>query len=230
MRSPAKPLFALLLMLAPVSAPVPALANTAPLALTGPLAAAAQQSMSTPGIDADEAAAIVGAILADSSSNPAGPVDAQEKALLEALGKQGAPAVPVTINGRRATIGPLQPEAGRFIQLVFGSTPDAAAILRSGNPEFLQHMARIYGLPNQALINQMRALMAQDLMAAWRDSTFGNKYEPLRKRIGTAVNAYEVSSPTTRKSGRRLLYSAMGDVDRQANNSVPDFLYNWLKD
>lgn len=56
---------ALLLILASV----PALANTAPLTLTGPLAAAAEQSLSTPGIDADEAAAIVGAILADSWTN-----------------------------------------------------------------------------------------------------------------------------------------------------------------
>lgn len=56
---------ALLLILASL----PALANTAPLALTGPLAVAAQQSLSTPGIDADEAAAIVAAIPTDSSTN-----------------------------------------------------------------------------------------------------------------------------------------------------------------
>ena len=211
-------------------APAPALANAAPLALTGPLAAAAQQSMSTPGIDADEAAAIVAAILADSSTNPTAPVDPTEKALIDALVKEGAPTVAVTINGRRATIGPLQPEAGRLLAMIFVGVNDPAPFLRSGNPEFLQHMARIYSLPNQTLVNQMRRTMAQDLMAAWRDSTFGNSYEPLRKRIGTAVNAYEVSSPATRKAGRRLLYSAMGDVDRQANNSVPDFLYNWLKD
>lgn len=52
-----------------ILASLPALANTAPLALTGPLAVAAQQSLSTPGIDADEAAAIVAAIPTDSSTN-----------------------------------------------------------------------------------------------------------------------------------------------------------------
>lgn len=73
-------------------APLPALANPAPLALTGPLAAAVGQTAATPGIDADEAAAIMAAIMAGSASNPATAINAEEQALLQALSKARAPS------------------------------------------------------------------------------------------------------------------------------------------
>lgn len=221
---------AVLLMLAPAAA----LANTpqassGPLTLTGPLAAAVGQSAATPGIDADEAAAILGVILEGSSANPAAAISAEEGALLQALSTARAP-VAATLDGRPAQIGPLQPEAARFMDLAFKGKPNASPALQAGNPELLLHLARIYGLPQQDLKNQSRWLMATDLMQAWRGSTFGNKYEPLRQKLTTASRLYDTATPTTRKSGRRLLYSAMELVDQQANASVPDFLYGWLKD
>lgn len=209
-------------------APLPALANPAPLALTGPLAAAVGQAAATPGIDADEAAAIMAAIMAGSASNPATAINAEEQALLQALSKARAP-FPVTLDGRPATIGPLQPEAARFMDLIFRGNPNAGAQLQAGNPELQLHLARLYGLPDQGSVSQARMLMATDLMQAWRNSTVGNSYEPLRQKLGSANRLYEAAAPATRKSGRRLLFSAMDLVDRQANDSVPDFLYQWLK-
>lgn len=208
--------------------PVPALAETAPVTLTGPLAAAVEQSSATPGIDADEAAAILGVILAGSSADPANAISAEENALLGALAQARAPFA-VTVDGRQLTIGPLQPDAARFMDLAFRGSPELPAALEAGNTEALLHLARFYGLPQQVLVNQSRNLMADDLMKAWRASSFGNSYEPLREKLRVASQLYEAAPPATAKAGRRLLYSAMDMVDRQANGSVPDHLYGWLK-
>lgn len=115
------------------------------------------------------------------------------------------------------------------MDLIFRGNPNAGAQLQAGNPELQLHLARLYGLPDQGSVNQARMLMATDLMQAWRNSTVGNSYEPLRQKLGSANRLYEAAAPATRKSGRRLLFSAMDLVDRQANDSVPDFLYQWLK-
>lgn len=209
--------------------PVSALAETGPVALTGSLAAVVEQSTATPGIDADEAAAILGVVLEGSSADPANAISAEENALLAALAQARAPFA-VTVDGRALTAGPLQPDAARFMDLVFRGSPDIPAALEAGNTEALLNMARFYGLPQQLLKNQSRALMAEDLMKAWRQSSFGNSYEPLREKLRVASQLYEAAPPATAKAGRRLLYSAMDMVDRNANGSVPDFLYQHLKD
>jgi hypothetical protein len=208
--------------------PLPVLADTAPVALTGPLAAAVEQSAAGPGIDADEAAGILGVILAGSSADPSTAVSPEEGALLQALAQARAPFT-VTVDGRALTVGPLQPDAARFMDLVFRGSPDIPAALEAGNTEALLHLARCYGLPQQLLMNQSRALMAEDLMKAWRNSSYGNSYQPLRDKLRIATLLYEAAPPATAKAGRRLLYSAMDTVDRNANGSVPDFLYQYLK-
>lgn len=208
--------------------PVAAVAEAAPVALTGPLAAVVEQSAATPGIDADEAASILGVILEGSSADPANAISPEENALLAALAQSRAPFA-ITVDGRQLTAGPLQPDAARFMDLAFRGSPDLPAALEAGNTEVLLHLARLYGLPQQVLVNQSRNLMAEDLMKAWRNSSFGNSYEPLREKLRIASQLYEAAPPATATSGRRLLYSAMDMVDRQANGSVPDHLYSWLK-
>lgn len=210
-------------------APVPALANPAPPALTGPLAAALAQSATTPGTDADEGAAILGAILADFKGNLDTAISPAEKALLDQFSKTEAPFA-VTLNRRRTMIGPLTPEARRLFDMVFGNPTNIPALLQANNQEVILNLGRAYGLPVQLLVNQSRALMANDLMRTWRDSTVGNAYEPLRNKLAAASRLYDTASPETRKSGRRLLYSAMVQVDERANGSVGDYLYSWLKD
>lgn len=209
--------------------PARAAAEPAPVPLTGPLAAAVEQSAATPGIDADEAAAILGVILEGSSADPANAISPEENALLAALAQSRAPFA-MTVDGRRLTAGPLEPEAARFMDLAFRGSPELPAAVQAGHPEVLLHLARFFGLPQQILVNQSRNLMAEDLMSAWRNSTVGNSYEPLRQKLGAASRLYDTASPATRSAGRRLLYSAMDLVDRQANDSVPDYLYRWLKD
>ena len=207
----------------------PLCAEPVPVPLTGSLGAAVEQSATTPGIDADEAAAILGVILEGSSADPANAISPEENALLAALAQSREPFA-ASADGRRIVAGPLEPDAARFLDLAFRGSPQLPAALEAGNPEVLLHLARFYGLPQQILVNQSRNLMADDLMKAWRNSTVGNSYEPLRQKLGAASRLYDTASPSTRKAGRRLLYSAMDMVDRQSNDSVPDYLYTWLKD
>lgn len=205
-----------------------AIAQAPTVALTGPLASAVEQANTTPGIDADEAAVILSVILEGSSADPATAISPQEGALLQTLVEARAPFA-VAVDGRSLTVWPLQPDGARFLVAAFRGDPGLPAALEVGNTEALLHVARLFGQPHQDLVFQSRALMADDLMKAWRNSSIGNSYEPLREKLRIAAQLYEAAPPATANAGRRLLYSAMEMVDRNANGSVPDFLYERFK-
>jgi hypothetical protein len=212
-----------LLVLAPVSAS----AQSAPPAFTGPAAAALEQSIATPGIDADEAAVILKALLANRNEYGAPVMPPEGMALLEQLSRATAP-VPVMPDGRSRAIGPMLPDGVRFMQLALGSTPDDLNLWQSTNPEIRLHLVRIHALDVRALSNSVEAMVYADLLAAWRNSSVGNSYEPLRNRIGDAVRLLDTTTPENRKTGRALIVKVMKRVDDLASGSVPDYLYDWV--
>lgn len=122
-------------------------------------------------------------------------------------------------------VGPLQPEAAEFMTLIFGSVPNPLAIWQKGSDRLKLNMARMYSLPVQKFKNDVAAVVAADLMEGWRASNIGNQYEPLRQKLDSAARVFDGANPALRRTGRALLHRAMKDVDRQANDSVPDFLY-----
>lgn len=179
----------------------------------------------TPTVDADEAAAIVSALIFDADANAALlAADPQLQALLQAFAGSQQPFA-VTSNAKTLMVGPLQPEAAEFMTLVFGSVPNPLAIWQKGPDRVKLHMARMYALPVQKFKNDVAAIVAADLMEGWRGSNIGNNYEPLRQKLGNAGRIFDGASPALRRTGRALLFRAMKDVDRQANDSVPDSLY-----
>lgn len=212
-----------LLVLAPVSGS----AQSAPPAFSGAAAAAMEQSIATPGIDADEAAVILKALLANRDQYDAPVVSPEGRALLEQLSRATAP-VPVMLDGRARAIGPMLPDGARFMQLALGRTPDNLNLWQSTNPEIRLHLVRIHGLEVPALTNSVEVMVYADLLAAWNNSSVGNSYEPLRNSIGNAVRLFDTTTPENRKAGRALIVKVMKRIDDVASGSVPDYLYNWV--
>jgi hypothetical protein len=56
----------------------------------------------------------------------------------------------------------------------------------------------------------------------------GNGYKPLRDEIAKIYGLCNASGADG-ATGRDLLYKAMNMVDRNAQDAVPDFLYNWVR-
>lgn len=206
---------------------VPARAQQAPPAFGGATAEALAQSIATPGIDADEAAVILKALLATRNAY-GGPVMPDEgKALIERLSQASEP-VDVMLDGKPQKVGPLLPDGRRFLQLAIIGGPPELNLWQSTNPEIRLHMVRIYALDVPASNNGVRAMVYQDMMAAWSNSTVGNSYEPLRKSIGDAIRLLDTTTPANRKAGRALIVDAMKWVDQTTSDAVPDYLYTWV--
>ncbi|MFN3863542.1 MAG: hypothetical protein ACK4RT_04585 [Erythrobacter sp.] len=189
-------------------APVSAMAQSTPPAFSGPAAAAMEQSIPTPGIDADEAAVILKALLANRKEYGAPVMPPEGMALLQQLSRATAP-VPVVLDGRPRAVGPMLPDGARFMQLALGGTPDNLNLWQSTNPEIRLHLVRIHGLEVPALTNAVEAMVYADLLAAWNNSSVGNSYEPLRNRIGDAVRLFDTTTPENRKTGRALIVKVM---------------------
>jgi hypothetical protein len=72
------------------------------------------------------------------------------------------------------------------------------------------------------------AFVTEELAKKWEVSNMGNGYKPLRDEIGK-LYGHSNSLGADTDAGRTLLYDAMNMVDRNAKDSVPDFLYNWVR-
>ena len=66
------------------------------------------------------------------------------------------------------------------------------------------------------------------LAEQWAASNMGNGYKPIRDMIGK-LYGYSNAAGADTKTGRTILYRAMGQLDRNASDAVPDFLYNWTR-
>lgn len=72
------------------------------------------------------------------------------------------------------------------------------------------------------------AFVTQEMGKKWEASNTGNGYKPLRDEIGKLYGQSNSLGADT-NAGRTLLYDAMNTVDRNAQDAVPDFLYNWVR-
>lgn len=61
----------------------------------------------------------------------------------------------------------------------------------------------------------------------WRQSNMANGYKPLRDQLGV-LNAYTSQLPQP-GPGKKILSEAMRSLDRSESDSLPDFLYNWIR-
>lgn len=206
----------------------PAFAFTEPLAIDGPLAVHLAQPDATPGINADEAAALLNVIYADFQANPGGALSATEKALLDQLLAAKA-QVTVTLNGKKTKLGPLLPDGVRFLTFADKGSNDPLKLWQEGDAESVRDMVRLYGIRVPAMRNVVQQVVIADLKLGWNNSTIGNNYGPLADKIRRTVNLLETASPQTRKTGRMLLFDSMRSLDRSTNDSIPDYLYQFLK-
>lgn len=72
------------------------------------------------------------------------------------------------------------------------------------------------------------AFVQGKLAEQWEASNMGNGYKPIRDMIGK-LYGYSNAAGADTKTGRTILYRAMGQLDRSTSDAVPDFLYNWTR-
>jgi len=70
--------------------------------------------------------------------------------------------------------------------------------------------------------------LTDEMAKMWEISNQGNGYKPLRDEIGKIYGLCHGQGADS-NTGRILLYKAMNQVDRDSKDSLPDFLYNWLR-
>jgi len=83
---------------------------------------------------------------------------------------------------------------------------------------------------NKSLDQETRvvAFVQGKLAEQWEVSNLGNGYKPIRDMIGK-LYGYSNAAGADTKTGRTILYRAMNQLDRNASDAVPDFLYNWTR-
>lgn len=81
----------------------------------------------------------------------------------------------------------------------------------------------------EILHKRVRAAGQAMLTGKWRQSNAGNRWAPFRDAIrlydGATLKLPQAQWP----AGKRLLYDAAADTDRNYGDAIQDFLYNWLK-
>lgn len=72
------------------------------------------------------------------------------------------------------------------------------------------------------------AFVVEKMAEKWKVSNMENGYKPLRDQIGKLYGQSN-SSGADANAGRSLLYEAVKTVDRNDQDKMPDFLYNWVR-
>lgn len=159
-------------------------------------------------------------------------IDAAEADLLQELTQDKA--VQVKVGAQKTS--DFQPS-----DLNFGKTSGAAKVtletltkpvdlnqLWNGGAEGKRKLIDLYSI-SPTTRQQVTQFVATKLKEAWNTSNIGNGYAPLRNLIAEAYSTVDKADPKTFNNGRNLLYDSMKSVDRSTNDSIPDFLYQWLK-
>lgn len=170
--------------------------------------------------DAQELAA---AIMADEI------VDDAERDLLEEMTQSQFRNITVTPTGdasRRAMTFPTVGNAKKVLQNVLNPQLDldaawaqAAVGWKDIIVEFKKSPAKEAGVV---------AFVQGKLAEQWEVSNLGNGYKPLRDMIAK-LYGYSNSAGADTETGRAILYRAMDQLDENASDGVPDFLYNWIR-
>ena len=76
---------------------------------------------------------------------------------------------------------------------------------------------------------QVTAMVVKQLYDLYKVSEFKDGYKPLSDELKRAHGLISQLSPDSQRAARNLLYRACKTVDQARNDSMPDYLYEWLK-
>ncbi len=158
-------------------------------------------------------------------------IDDAERDLLEEMTQSQFRSITVTIANAKPTDAkivsyPVSGNAKKVLQDVLNPPADLAAEWGNGVAGW-NIIVREY---KKSAVEEVRVVnfVAGKLALQWEQSNMKNGYKPLRDEIAKRYG-YSNSASADANSGRTLLYKAMNQVDRNAKDAVPDFLYNWVR-
>jgi hypothetical protein len=159
-------------------------------------------------------------------------VDAAEADLLQELTQDGAGQVKIsaqkTSDFQPSDLNFSKANGAAKATLETLTKPTDLNQLWNGGVEGKRKLLDVYSI-SPTTRNQVTQFVATKLKEAWNESSITNGYKPVRDLIGEAYATVDNADPKTFNNGRNLLYNSMKLVDRSANDSIPDFLYQWLK-
>jgi hypothetical protein len=175
------------------------------------------------------------AIMAD------GKIDIAERDLLREMTQSQFRSINVTVDGAKwstlmdlalvpatskVATYPVSGNAKRVLQDVLDPPVDLAREWAGGSAGW-NAIVRAYAkspVEESRVINFVAGKFAEQ----WELSNMANGYKPLRDEIGKRYG-FSNSAGGDAKAGSTVIYKAMNQVDRNAKDAVPDFLYNWVR-
>jgi hypothetical protein len=161
-----------------------------------------------------------------------GKVDAAETDLLEEMTQSMFRSITITPAGavagstEKVVSYPISGNAKRVLQNVLNPPADLAAEWAKPNHGWNIIVADYKKNPERAA--KVLAFVTEEMAKKWAVSNQANGYKPLRDQLGKLYGLSNSMGADT-NAGRELLYKAMNIVDRNAQDAVPDFLYNWVR-
>jgi hypothetical protein len=156
-------------------------------------------------------------------------VDDSERDLLEEMTQSQFRSITVTPAGDTARSVRTYPTAGnakKLLQGVLNPPLDLDAAWTQGTSGWMSICTEFKkGAQQEAgVVGYVQGKLAEQ----WETSNMSNGYKPLRDLIGK-LYGYSNSAGGDTRTGQTILYRAMNQLDRNASDGVPDFLYNWTR-
>lgn len=156
-------------------------------------------------------------------------VDGPERDLLEEMTQSQFRNITITPIGdttRRVMTFPTSGNAKKVLLSVLNPQLDLGVAWSQGAGGWKDICLAYNKSPDQEA--RVVAYVEGKLAEQWEASNMGNGYKPIRDMIGK-LYGYSNAAGADTKTGRTILYRAMGQLDRNASDAVPDFLYNWTR-
>lgn len=161
--------------------------------------------------------------------NKDGKIDDGERDLLEEMTQSQFRNITVTqegnINAKVMTF-PTVGNAKKVLQDTINPVLNLEEAWNNGNTGFNDIIKAYKKSPMEEA--RVTNFVADKLAKAWEQSNMGNGYKPLRDMIGR-LYGFSNSAGSDTNTGRTILYKSMNQIDRNAGDSIPDFLYNWVR-
>jgi hypothetical protein len=172
-------------------------------------------------LDAARTRKLLRAILLDTRTDP------QEQDLVAELRRPGSEPVAVELPSGQTVQLPAPDTGGRALFDLFVQPVDLEALwLKDG--ESMVKLAEM-GYWSGPVRRQIVAFVGSKYHEDWKvGAAISNGYQPLRGTLDKSWALIKDQDPVSRRLAAALLYDAMKEVDRARNDSLPDFLYNWL--
>ena len=161
--------------------------------------------------------------------NKDGKIDDAERDLLEEMTQSQFRSITVTQEGSstaKVVSYPVSGNAKKVLQDTLNPPLNLEDAWSKGNAGF-NDIIKAY---KKSPIEEARVtnFVSGKLAQAWEQSNMGNGYKPLRDMIGR-LYGFSNSTGSDTNTGRTILYKSMNQLDRNAKDSIPDFLYNWVR-